>query len=91
VGHSGTQSTLGGQPFTFTGLDIYHANSHANCSYTMGTGSALDTALNGIGSGSEVPCLFFQRLATRNGARDWAAFDHILAATRTIRRSRSGS
>jgi cell division septation protein DedD len=83
VGHSGTQFTLGGQPFTFTGFNIYQANSRANCSYTMGTGSALDTALNSIGSGLEVfRAWFFQRLATTNGARDWTAFDHTLAVAR---------
>ena len=83
VGHSGTQFTLGGKPFTFTGFNIYQANSRSNCSYTMGTGSALDTALNGIGSGSEVfRAWFFQSLATTNGQRDWSAFDHTLAVAK---------
>jgi hypothetical protein len=81
VGRSGTQFTLGGQPFTFTGFNIYQANSRANCSYTMGTGSALDTALTG--SGSEVfRAWFFQSLATKNGQRDWSAFDHTLAVAK---------
>jgi hypothetical protein len=63
VGRSGTQLTLGGKPFVFTGFNIYQANSRSNCSYTMGTGSALDTALTDIGSGSEVfRAWFFQRL-----------------------------
>ncbi len=83
VGHSGTQFTLGGKPFSFTGFNIYQANSRANCSYTMGTGSALDTALTGIGSGSEVfRAWFFQSLATTNGQRDWSAFDHTLAVAK---------
>ena len=83
VGHSGTQFTLAGQPFTFTGFNIYQANSRSNCSYTMGTGGALDTALNGIGSGSEVfRSWFFQSLATTGGKRDWSAFDHTLAVAK---------
>ena len=83
VGRSGTSFTLAGQPFTFTGFNIYQANSRANCSYTMGTGSALDSALTGIGSGSEVfRAWFFQSLATTNGARDWTAFDHTLAVAK---------
>jgi endo-1,4-beta-mannosidase len=49
----------------------------------MGTGSALDTALTGIGSGSEVfRAWFFQSLATTNGQRDWSAFDHTLAVAK---------
>ena len=83
VGHSGAQFTLGGLPFSFTGFNIYQANSRSNCSTTMGTGSALDTALNSIGSGAEVfRAWFFQSLATTNGARDWSAFDHTLAVAK---------
>ena len=83
VGHSGTQFTLGGQPFAFTGFNIYQANSRSNCGGTMGTGSSLDAALSGIGSGSEVfRAWFFQSLATTGGKRDWSAFDHTLAVAK---------
>lgn len=83
VGRSGTELTLGGKPFVFTGFNIYQANSRSNCSYTMGTGSALDTALTAIGPGTEViRAWFFQRLATTNGQRDWSAFDHTLAVAK---------
>jgi endo-1,4-beta-mannosidase len=83
IGHSGSQFTLGGQPFVFTGFNIYQANSRSNCSVTMGTGSGLDTALSSIGSGSEVfRAWFFQSLATTGGARDWSAFDHTLAVAK---------
>ena len=83
VGASGPRFMLGGKPFTFTGFNIYQANSRANCSYTMGTGSALDTALTDIGGGAEVfRAWFFQRLATTNGQRDWSAFDHTLAVAK---------
>ncbi len=83
VGRSGTQLTLGGKPFVFTGFNIYQANSRSNCSYTMGTGSALDTALSGIGSGNQVfRSWFFQAMATSKGVRDWSAFDHTLAVAK---------
>jgi mannan endo-1,4-beta-mannosidase len=83
IGRLGTELTLGGKPFTFTGFNIYQANSRSNCSYTMGTGGALDTALTDIGSGAEVfRAWFFQRLATTNGQRDWSAFDHTLAVAK---------
>ncbi len=79
----GTKLMLDGQPFRFTGFNIYHANSRNNCAATMGTGPALGTALTSIGSGAEVfRSWFFQRLATANGVRDWAAFDHTLAVAR---------
>ncbi len=83
LGRSGTQLTLAGRPFVFTGFDIYQANSRSNCSYTMGSGTALDTALTNIGSNNEVfRSWFYQRLATTNGSRDWSAFDHTLAVAR---------
>jgi hypothetical protein len=83
VGRSGTQFTLGGQPFRFTGFNIYQANSRSNCGGTMGTGSALDSALTSIGAGSEVfRSWFFQSLATTGGQRDWSAFDHTLAVAK---------
>jgi hypothetical protein len=83
VGASGTNFTLGGSTFRFTGFNIYQANSRSNCSTTMGTGSALDTALNGVGPGSEVfRSWFYQSEAVTNGARDWSAFDHTLAVAK---------
>ena len=80
VTRSGTQLTVNGQPYRFTGMNIYNANSRNNCWYTLGSGTALDASLNSIGSGQEVfRAWFFQSLATTNGQRDWAAFDHTLA------------
>ena len=77
---SGTSFVLDGAPFSFSGFDIYQANSRTNCSYTMGTGPALDRALASIGPTHRVfRAWFFQYLATRNGVRDWSAFDHTLA------------
>jgi hypothetical protein len=83
IGSSGTQFVLGGRPFIFSGFNIYQANSRSNCSYSMGNGGALDTALTDIGPGAEVfRAWFFQRLATTNGRRDWSAFDHTLAVAK---------
>lgn len=74
---------LNGRRFRFTGLNIYNANSRDNCWYSLGTGGQLDRDLIQIGSGQEVfRAWFFQRLATRNGRRDWTAFDHTLKVAR---------
>lgn len=71
---------LDGQPYVFTGLNIYNANSRSNCWYTLGSGSGLGDSLTAIGPGQEAfRAWFFQRQATTNGVRDWAAFDHTLA------------
>lgn len=71
---------LDGQPYRFTGLNIYNANSRSNCWYTLGSEAGLDSSLTAIGTGQEAfRAWFFQRLATTNGARDWSAFDHTLA------------
>ena len=71
---------LNGQPYRFTGLNIYNANSQSNCWYTLGSGAGLDSSLTTIGTGQEAfRSWFFQRLATTNGVRDWSAFDHTLA------------
>lgn len=82
VRRSGTQLTLNGQPYRFTGFNIYNANSRWNCWYPM-VGGGLDRALSDIGSGQEViRAWFFQSLATTNGQRDWSAFDATLATAR---------
>jgi mannan endo-1,4-beta-mannosidase len=84
VTRQGTKLFLSGKPYRFTGLNIYNANStNDNCWYSMGSGSILDRSLREIGPGKEVfRAWFFQSLATRNGQRDWAAFDHTLAVAR---------
>jgi mannan endo-1,4-beta-mannosidase len=76
----GTRLFLDGRPYRFTGLNYYNANSRANCGYTPGD---LDQDLAYWGAGDKVlRSWFFQDLATRNGVRDWAAFDYTLAAAR---------
>jgi len=84
VTRSGSQLLIDGQPFLFTGLNIFNANSVNNsCWGGLGAGQGLDDALTAIGPGQTVfRAWFFQPLATSNGARDWSAFDHTLAVAR---------
>jgi mannan endo-1,4-beta-mannosidase len=77
---NGTRLFLDGRPYRFTGLNYYNANSRRNCGYTPGD---LDGDLRLWAPGEKVlRAWFFQDLATRDGVRDWAAFDHTLAVAR---------
>lgn len=81
VVRSGTHLLLGGRTFTFSGLNVYNANSRNTCWYTLGSGTALAHSLGLIRGGHAViRSWFFQYEATTNGHRDWSAFDHTLAA-----------
>jgi mannan endo-1,4-beta-mannosidase len=88
VERAGTRLFLQGNPYRFTGLNIYNANSIDNCWYTMGEdredlGQALHRTLGRVGPGKEAfRAWFFQSLATLDGVRDWRAFDHTLAVAR---------
>lgn len=84
VTRSATQLFVGTQPYRFTGLNIYNANSRNNCWYSLGNNDdQLAASLSAIGGGQEVfRAWFFQAEATTNGTRDWAAFDHTLAVAR---------
>jgi hypothetical protein len=77
----GTQLFVDGSPYRFTGLNIYNANSRDNCWYSLGfDDGSLDASLSAIGPAQNAfRAWFFQSLATRNGLRDWSAFDHTLA------------
>jgi endo-1,4-beta-mannosidase len=81
VTRSGTALTLGGQPYAFTGLNIYNANSRNNCWYSMGfNDNVLSNTLGQIGAGQEAfRAWFYPDLAGTPQARDWSAFDHTLA------------
>lgn len=82
VGRSGTNLELDGQPYRFSGINIYNANNLSGCWYAMGSGSTLDDSLSAISStgGPKVMrAWFFQALATDGGARDWSAIDNTLA------------
>ena len=80
IQRQGAQLTLNGQPYRFTGLNIYNANSNGSCAADMQSGSALDDAFANMGSGvTVIRAWFFQSFATTNGQRDWTAFDHTLS------------
>ena len=81
VTSSGTQLFVDGNPFEFTGINIYNANSDGWCGAAMNTGSALDDALSKLGGEATVMrSWFFQPLAINKVTRerDWSAFDHTL-------------
>src|SRR5262245_7397643 len=80
IQRQGAQLTLNGQPYRFTGINIYNANSDGYCGYNLASGTALSDTLDMIGSGGDViRAWFFQSFATTNGQRDWTAFDHMLS------------
>jgi|SRR5215469_752509 len=90
VTRQGASLLLNGQPYRFTGINMYTANLRDNCvsGYSGGYdnsvfGNDLTEFNNATGGRSKViRAWFFQRLATTNGARDWRAFDHTLAVAR---------
>ena len=83
VTRSGATLMLDGQPYRFTGLNIYNANNLGTCWYELGATKALDQTLTAIGPAQTVfRAWFFQSLATSNGQRDWTAFDATLAVAR---------
>lgn len=83
VTRSGRGLVLDGQPYTFTGFNIYNANSRGECGGDLVDNSGLDDALNSMGSGvGVIRAWFFQDMATVGGVRDWTAFDQTLAVAR---------
>ncbi|HEX6579750.1 MAG TPA: DPP IV N-terminal domain-containing protein [Actinomycetota bacterium] len=81
ITRQGTELLLDGNPYRFSGLNIFNANSDGWCGAQMAQGTRLDDALTSMGSGaSTFRSWFFQPLAidkiTRD--RDWSAFDHTL-------------
>lgn len=91
VTRQGTNLYLNGQPYLFTGINMYTANLRNNCisGYSGGyNNSVLDNDLSqfdsATGGRSRVfRAWFFQSLATTNGVRDWSAFDHTLAVAKS--------
>ncbi len=87
VGRNGTQLTLDGLPYRFTGLNLYNASNVRNTGCTgtnLGSGPALSSTLDQWGAGKQVMrSWFFQNLAQptigAGSAYDWSAFDHTLA------------
>ncbi len=75
----GTQLTLDGDPFRFTGLNVYNANSDGWCWFEY-SDAEFHQALTDMGPGVNViRAWFFQPLATTpGGQRDWSRFDRTL-------------
>jgi CSLREA domain-containing protein len=70
--------TANGAPFTFSGMNVYNANSDGTCWDSMAT--SLDAALTSIGPDIKVlRSWFFQDMATTSGVRDWTAFDRTIS------------
>ena len=77
----GAQLVLDGQPFKFTGVNMYNANSDGWCR-EQPTDAELAAAFHALGRGQVVlRAWFFQPLATAKwtGVRDWTHFDRTLA------------
>ncbi|WP_327090236.1 glycoside hydrolase family 5 protein [Nonomuraea sp. NBC_01738] len=77
VQKDGLRLTLDGKPYVMAGLNVYNAASDGNCWYPM----SLTRSLRQM-TGNVIRVWFFQRLATKNGRRDWRALDGVLAAAR---------
>ena len=86
VRRSGTTLLLDGQPYRFTGINMYDANNRAGCG-TVLSDADLAAAFDSIGPGRVVRAWFFQSLATSGGQRDWTGFDRTvtLAASHGIK------
>jgi hypothetical protein len=79
----GTNLIVNRQPYRFTGINIYNANSNGWCNYAMDS-ATLDSSLTAISTtGGVFRAWFFQQLATTGGVRDWTAFDRTMAAARS--------
>jgi Tol biopolymer transport system component/alpha-tubulin suppressor-like RCC1 family protein len=81
ITRQGTELLLDGNPYRFSGLNIFNANSDGWCGAQMDQGTRLDDALTSMGPGAEAfRSWFFQPLAINKGTRlrDWSAFDHTL-------------
>ena len=81
ITRQGTELLLNGNPYRFSGLNIFNVNSDGYCGAQMDQGTRLDDALTSIGPGVKaIRSWFFQPLAINKGTglRDWSAFDHTL-------------
>ena len=70
--------SLNGQPYRFTGINMYDANNRSGCGTVM-SDSDLGATFDSIGAGRVVRAWFFQSLATSSGQRDWTGFDRTVA------------
>jgi mannan endo-1,4-beta-mannosidase len=80
VTRDGHRLLLDGEPYRFTGINIYNANSDGLCGDQMNSGTVLADSIAAIGPGKNViRAWFFEPLALDGaGERDWTAFDNTL-------------
>lgn len=76
VKQSGTTLTLGGQPYTFAGINIYMAASGGKCGGTINLPQVLSLLPNGI----VFRLWAFQNFFVNSGAFDTTQFDNALSA-----------
>ena len=53
VTRSGASLELDGQPYRFTGINIYNANNLSGCWYPMGSGPTLDESLSAMSNAAD--------------------------------------
>lgn len=85
VQRSGTELTLDGEPWRFTGVNIYNANSDGWCGHSLDVTGGVERAFDELGAGHRVVrAWFFQALALSGDlqARDWTRFDRTINAAR---------
>lgn len=85
VQRSGTELTLDGAPWRFTGVNIYNANSDGWCGHSLDVTGGVERAFDELGPGQRVVrAWFFQPLALSEDlqARDWTRFDRTVQAAR---------
>jgi mannan endo-1,4-beta-mannosidase len=80
VGRSGTQLTLGGQPYRFTGINIYMAASGGTPSSCGGElYPDVSVPLSNMPHGIVVRFWAFQNFFVSGGAFNWTNFDSVLS------------
>ena len=83
VARSGAQLLLNGAPYRFTRPQHLQRQQRRQLLVHAGLRHRARQLAGRIGTGKEAfRAWFFQYEATRNGARDWSAFDHTLAVAR---------
>ena len=85
VQRDGVNLTLDGEPWRFTGVNIYNANSDGWCGHSMDATGGIERAFDELGpSHRVVRSWFFQPLSLSEDqlVRDWTRFDRTIQAAR---------
>lgn len=87
VYRAGTRLMLRGEPWTFTGINVWNANLIAEDAtgvnfFPMGRNDELRTALDAMPGVDVIRAWFFQQQAVTAGVRDWSIFDRTLRICR---------